>query len=657
MRRVIARLKTRLLAGVIMASCVAMAAVPTPWSSPVPKDGVVSVCGREYAFASNALPTNVRILGSDILSKPMRIVCRDEDGYDVVWLKGGSWVQEKCDEAVTMCAWQEGEKVTADATARVEFDGMVRMTLALVPTPRRGKIRQAWLEIPFRKSCATLFSKFPARMGTVENSGTITGVRAWPFCASMWIGNEDGGLCWFCESDEDFRPADAERVLEIVHEEDAMVLRVHLVDTETELPATWTFGLQATPVKPWNAKWNENHIVHAPRMGVGMTIGRPKVWWTAQRAFPEGKVEETIAEAARQGVKTIVFHEDWIPVQNNPAPFDDFKAIVDLCHAHGIKVLVYLGYELSPLDPLWGRHHKTSLATNAEGRPAGDVWYREPGQRDYRVCYASAFASDWLARAEKAYDELGIDGYFLDSTIMAKACCNERHGCGWTDAAGQRHGTYPFFAVREMVRRLYEFVKGRGGVISAHQSGYMCPATLAFADAYWDGEQLAGQDIDVKRRLDVDAFRAEFMGRNYGVPCEFLVYEVPGLWSYDDALALTLIHDVLPRPASFANVKHLEPIWRVMDSFGTSEADWVPYWEKPVPDLPAKVEASVYRRGGKSLIVVSNVSPDKPASALVKLPNGASHACDELAGRELTVADGKVRLDIQPFRMVLIKAW
>ena len=37
--------------------------------------------------------------------------------------------------------------------------------------------------------------------------------------------------------------------------------------------------------------------------------------------------------------------------------------------------------------------------------------------------------------------------------------------------------------------------------------------------------------------------------------------------------------------------------------------------------------------------------------------DGASHAIDALAGRELEVVDGKVSLDIQPFRMVLIKAW
>ena len=145
-------------------------------------------------------------------------------------------------------------------------------------------------------------------------------------------------------------------------------------------------------------------------------------------------------------------------------------------------------------------------------------WFREPGQRDYRICYNNSSARLWLDRVKKAYDELGLDGVYLDGTIMPRACANERHGCGWRDAEGKLHATYPFFAVRKMMRELYEFVESRGGRIDAHQSGYVCPATLAFAHSYWDGEQIAvgGNRKDIRKELNIDAFRAEFMGRNHG---------------------------------------------------------------------------------------------------------------------------------------------
>ena len=638
--------------------------VPPPWTPVEAKNGVVSVWGREYAFASNALPVGLKSAGHDLLAGPMRIVCTDADGKELVWKKGGSWVQESDDESATVCAWQEADAVVADVTMRIEFDGMAKVSLALVPGAKGEgvEISRVWLEIPLSHERASLFSWYPVLDGPddtgLENSGEIAGNLAWPFLSSVWIGDESAGLAWFCESDENFHPGDPNRVVEVLPGSKETVLRIRLSDKPIAKPDTWMFGLQATPVKPLPRKFNANHTVHAPQMGAGILFKRPEVWWTAQRAFPDGKIDETLDAAARSGAKTVVFHEDWIPVQNNPTLNPDFKKIVDACHARGMKALVYLGYELSSLDPAWGENHAKWLVMGDDGKIVGGVaggWFRQPGQRDYSVCYHSDAASLWLERAKKAYDSLVLDGFYLDGTILLRKCANERHGCGWRDGEGKLHVTYPIFAVRRMMRELYSFVESRGGRIDAHQSGCVCPATLAFVHSYWDGEQIAFRK-DIRKNMSLAAFRAEFMGRNHGVPCEFLAYEKPG-WSYDDALSITLLHDVMVRPCGFASVPRIAPVWKVFDDFGATEAEWSPYWKNPVVVSPESVKASVYRRGGKSLIVVSNVSPDKPVSAVVALPDGASHAIDALAKRELEVVDGKVSLDIQPFRMVLIKAW
>lgn len=613
-----------------------LAVVPRPWTPVQAADGKVAVWGREYAFASNALPVGVKALGREMLAGPMRVVCTDAEDRPVVWRKGGSWVQEADAEAATVCAWLEAETVTADVTARIEFDGMAKVSLAVVPGPKsnRGSAGRVWLEIPLRPECATLYVVSPASWAKLDNVGGVKGPLAWPFRCSVWLGNEKAGLCWFCESDEGLPQTD--RVVEVVPGEKETVLRIHLADTATELPRTWTFGLQATPVKAWDPKRNANHVLHSPQMGVGITIKRPEVWWTAQRAFPRGNREAALDRAVAAGVKTVAFHEDWIPLQNNASPRPDFKAIVDDCHRRGLKVIVYQGFELSPLDPLWGELQADCLAHEANGRPVS-YWFREPGQRDYRVCYASAFAERWLKRVKAAYADLGLDGLYLDGTIMPRACANERHGCGWRDAAGKLHATYPFFAVRRMMRELYEFVDARGGILDAHQSGYVCSATLAFAHSYWDGEQLACSKQDIKRTLDLDAFRAEFMGVNHGVPCEFLAYEVPGKWSYDDALAITLLHNVLVRPCGFGSESRLAPLWKRLDAFGIVDAEWLPYWEKPLKVSPASVKASVYRKDGRSLAVVSNVSPDETVTAEVELPTG------------------KRTVELPPFRMQLVE--
>src|SRR5271157_2081367 len=50
--------------------------------------------------------------------------------------------------------------------------------------------------------------------------------------------------------------------------------------------------------------------------------------------------------------------------------------------------------------------------------------------------------------------------------------------------------------------------------------------TLAFATSYWDGEQLQGlaRKHSALEILPLDAFCAEFMGHNWGVPAELLWY-------------------------------------------------------------------------------------------------------------------------------------
>ena len=46
----------------IIACCQLLAAVPHPWTPMTVSDGRVGVWGREYAFASNALPVGVTLM-------------------------------------------------------------------------------------------------------------------------------------------------------------------------------------------------------------------------------------------------------------------------------------------------------------------------------------------------------------------------------------------------------------------------------------------------------------------------------------------------------------------------------------------------------------------------------------------------------------------
>ena len=635
--------------------------VPRPWNPVKVTADSVSMWGRTYLFASNALPVRIVAQGQDLLAAPIRVVCADAKGVPVSWAKANSWVQMADDASATVCGWQSVPDVFVNATTRIEFDGMAKISLSVISGKSLSGLKnlsKVWLEIPLRKEVSTLFNYSPCSWSRLDNVGGVKGEMAWPFRCSVWLGNEDVGLCWFCESDERISAADPQRVIEVIPGVAGTVLRVRLADGGLSHPATWTFGLQATPVKPLDRTLMTGRTVHAPPMGAGLAgtkVPRPEVWWTNQRAFPHGHVEQTLAEAAKAGVRTVVFHEDWIPIQNNPSPNADFREMVATCKRLGLKVIVYQGYELSTLDPLWGDNHEKWLANNARGDFVGD-WNREPAQRDYRVCYGSGFKAVWLERIKKAYDDLGLDGIYLDGTIMPRACANGRHGCGWRDASGKCHVTYPIFAVREMMRDLYAFVEARGGRIDAHQSGYVCPATLSFVHSYWDGEQLVatgGAGRNVKAELSLDAFRAEFMGRNHGVACEFLAYEKDG-WSYEDALSVTLLHGVMVRPCGFASVRRIAPVWKAWDDFGVLEAEWKPYWENDLSDNEF-VKVSSYAREGDALLVISNVSPNGAVSSRVSVPSWCGRAYDAITGETIQVSDGRMDISLAPFRCRLVR--
>ena len=246
----------------------AFAEVPEPWTPVCAAQGRVSVWGREYLFGQGALPTGVVSQGRDLLAGPMRLVCRDASGADFVWTRLGHLVLDQSDEYADICAWQGNSNVVADVSAHIEFDGFMKLSVALVPGPARGKApASVWLEIPFKPDVAKLYQYNPMlRWGEFDNAGGIHGRMELPFVSTFWIGDDEAGISWFCENEAPLEVEDRKRVVEVEPGEKETVFRVRLADRPVAMPYAWTFGIEATPVKPWRENVLENRVVHA--MGI-----------------------------------------------------------------------------------------------------------------------------------------------------------------------------------------------------------------------------------------------------------------------------------------------------------------------------------------------------------------------------------------------------
>jgi hypothetical protein len=99
------------------------------------------------------------------------------------------------------------------------------------------------------------------------------------------------------------------------------------------------------------------------------------------------------------GVRTIVFHEHWTEFENYTETLshqEQLRSLVKACHERGLSLLLYFGYLLANTCPEWEPYHDEVLVM-----PMQSEYVREPAQKDYSVCYASAwqdFIADGIAK-------------------------------------------------------------------------------------------------------------------------------------------------------------------------------------------------------------------------------------------------------------------
>lgn len=107
---------------------------------------------------------------------------------------------------------------------------------------------------------------------------------------------------------------------------------------------------------------------------------------------------------------------------------------------------------------------------------------------------------------------------------------------------------------------------------------------MSFCDGIWDGEfiqtQLNREGIE---RLSEGLMQAEYTGRNFGVPYEFVAYSLPN-WSFENAICLAVPHGILPRPNDADDaLSVIAPYWESYVHFPVAQSVWHPYWNSDLP--------------------------------------------------------------------------
>lgn len=577
--------------------------------------------GRTYDMRG-AFPASITVAGQEILAAPIGLRA-GFSGREGVWHDLSGHVYEQGAEEAVYSAREGTENILLNARVRVEHDGLVWLDMAIIPFGRwRGglenikpRLTGLQLDIPLKREVAQLFHFWPnqedgiVQVHDVCNSGALPadGLRL-PFKPCVWLGREEAGLAAYIETDEHIEVSDRDSIWQVTMNGDAATLSLHLLDAmprvwqgredqwgDPLMPLCFSIGLQATPVKPFQVPQQFDRCFHTDARRV--------------YAMDTAELDEHFQKLAALGVKWRTLHEDWSDIQNygQPPDADKLRLIIQTAHRHGIKMMTYFGYEMSSLAPQWVEKSDDWLIRMKGGTWAGG-WQRMPWQRAYMVCYHSGYSQVQLDRVAHAMDTYGIDGVYVDNAYIPWGCANAKHGCGYTDADGDRHHTFPLQALRAHVKKLHALVHARGGIVEAHQSGSVIPMLLAYADSTFDGEQIQDEFAQDAARYALEgAIRSEFTGRPLGVPMQFLQIAE----DYTKGSSLMLLFNVLSKAYNRQGIERAEQasrIWRTLDAFGAENAAFRSYWQgAPVTADNPHVLCSVWEKDGSALAVAVNL--------------------------------------------------
>ncbi len=591
----------------------------TPVETEAKPDGTVEarVWGRRHVFGSTLFPQQIETRGAEILASPIVLTGR-ANGSAIAWKDGRVSLKETSKTAASLEQICENDRATLRISTTIEYDGYMIFDCE-IKARRELSLEELTLEIPLHTRYATLcygdrvLPKNPKIPIAEWYSGAVRGDLAFRFSAIIWLGDEERGLCWQAESDEDWRYADKQKAIEILPRGDITTFRANLVDVPTRLgegeALHYKFALMATPMKPMLRDIWDLRILRSDPYSDNQDLTLPD-------RKTDGK--PTLQSHAETGARYMFVNvtDIWpYPMPVHEQFSNALRRLVNETHAHGLKLYSYLIHERFPTNvPEYDVHglHMSNLPLKR---------YRHA----VMMCTMSKALQDaYIHSLARRLDEYGEDGVYLDGTVHIKPCQNLAHGCGYTAEDGSIHATNPVFGIREFMKRIYTVVKQRrpDGVVDVHCSwGYNVPA-LAYADLLWTGEQwwhMRGKGTDyVAAELTLDMFRTEFMGYQIGVAADTLDYRLIEWHNYEDTnkvSATSLLHDIPVRIRTHAkvNVKIMPKVWKLREKFGAKEAEKLFYWNNQdyVSLSPEKCYALLFEHPRNGVLAfISNLRRD-----------------------------------------------
>ena len=470
----------------------------TPVEAQTNPDGAVEVrvWGRRHTFGTTLFPRQIETRGKEILAAPIALGGR-VDGKPIAWKEGRVNLTDatKTEASIEQIGADDPLMLRIDTS--VEYDGYMIFDCE-VKARRDMSLEELTLEIPLRTRHATLCYDGRQRW----HGGAVRGDMAFRFSPTIWLGDEQLGLCWQAESDEDWRYGDQQKAIEILPRGQTTIFRANLASVPTYLAMGqalhYKFALQATPIKPMlRDAWDLRIARHEP---FGRALDLPD-WKVNGKPMLQYYAEESGVRHLYILASDMLFYP--MPVHKKFA--GALHRLMDKAHVYGLKVYAYAIHERFPVDAPEFDINGLHMSKRPLSRYHGNSWppgFQRVGAVVHKYGADSQGSADFCDKSKalqdanihslaKLLDEYGMDGVYLDGTAAHIGWCqNMLHGCGYRTKDGSIRQTSPVFAKRQFIKRIYTAVKQRrpDGVVDLHCSFGYNTAVAAYSDMMWTGE-------------------------------------------------------------------------------------------------------------------------------------------------------------------------
>jgi len=658
--------------------------VQPPWT-PVEADGTtLKVWGREYRLGGGfGLPVQIVSQNRQWLAAPVTLdVMRA--GQSLALTDARVEISAVRPHAAAWRGSAEAGDVAVSVRGRLEYDGMILITLTLAPRdPTRPVVLDA----------IRLNTAMPEDRALFLNTATDQGY--WWYSYKAWIpeapgvvhdnlrqraartsflfftlfSDHDTGLEWFADNLAGWQVDESRPVQEIVREPDGTVRLVcHLANQPVELrePITVTFGYDATPVKPLPADWRSAYIHYAPLADIASDLA---LWWLWS---------DSRFDPARPNVFLL-----------RPNDLEAFAA----ARARTFKV---------KLSPFVNQHVTLPTFPENQQPDGGWDWFNnllgaESANDGWTAMPTRGVRDFWAWNLNTWLDSGSLDAIYIDEANTQTVHASLLTGSGWRRADGTHAFGHNTLGMREQLRRVRQLLldHGKRPLVWTPTYGMIIPHAFAFVDINSEGEAYMFDKPDGPDWIDV--WGAEFLERTGGPGAR----GGPWLMSLGPAQKFGFIPIFLnyikfySRPeylpamrAQYALLGLLDIIpigpelgwfYKAKQDFGMSapETTFHRFFEQgEVTAARDDVKISYYRRGQSMLLFAANLGKEPYAGgAAVNLAAlGMADAAVEVAevvpvnearlttGYEYRllpggVRDGRIALSVPPhdFRMIRIR--